>query len=146
MSTINKDFLNCKRIAVFGISRMETKFGNSIYRELKSRGYSVFPMHTEMEQFDGDHCFRSLTEINPTVEGVFINVKPDKVIGILQEVKKAGIKKVWLQQGAESELALQFAKENNLSLSSNGCILMYLEPVTGLHSFHRWIWRLIKKY
>ena len=35
MSTINKDFLNCKRIAIYGISKTETKFGNSIYRELK---------------------------------------------------------------------------------------------------------------
>ncbi|NTW44309.1 MAG: CoA-binding protein, partial [Anaerolineaceae bacterium] len=86
------------------------------------------------------------SDIKPQVDGVFINVKPEKVIGILQEVKKTGIKKVWLQQGAESEDALKFAKENYLDLSTNGCILMYLEPVKGLHSFHRWIWRLVKKY
>ena len=146
MGTINKDFLNCKRIALYGISKTETKFGNSIYRELKARGYSVFPMHTDLDKFDGDNCYRSLTDISPQVDGVFINVKPEKVIGILQEVNKTGIKKVWLQQGAESEDALKFAKENELALSTNGCILMYLEPVSGLHSFHRWIWRLVKKY
>lgn len=146
MSTINKDFLNCKRIAIYGISKTETKFGNSIYRELKARGYSVFPMHIDLEKFDGDNCYRSLSDIKPLVDGVFINVKPNKVIGILQEVKKTGIKKVWLQQGAESEAALKFAEENFLDLSTNGCILMYLEPVKGLHSFHRWIWRLVKKY
>lgn len=146
MGTINKDFLNCKRIALYGISRTETKFGNSIYRELKTRGYSVFPMHADLDRFDGDNCYRSLSNISPLVDGVFINVKPDKVIGILQEVKKTGIKNIWLQQGAESEEAIQFAKENDIALSTNGCILMYLEPVGGLHSFHRWIWRLVKKY
>lgn len=146
MNTINREFLNCKRIAIYGISRTETKFGNSIYRELKSRGYQVFPMHGDIEKFDNDPCYRSLSDISPSIDGVFINVKPEKVMEILEEVKKAGITNVWLQQGAESEKALEFAKQNNLQISSNGCILMYLEPVNGMHTFHRWIWRLIKKY
>lgn len=146
MSTIHREFLNCKRIAIYGISRTETKFGNSIYRELKSRGYQVFPMHSDLEKFDDDPCYRSLTDISSSIDGVFINVKPEKVMEILEEVKKAGITNVWLQQGAESEKALEFAKQNNMQVSSNGCILMYLEPVNGMHAFHRWIWRLIKKY
>ncbi|PKN88349.1 MAG: CoA-binding protein [Chloroflexi bacterium HGW-Chloroflexi-8] len=146
MATIKSEFLRCKRIAVYGVSRSDAKFGNAVFRELKSRGYKVFPIHPDMEKIDEDPCYKSISEIEPAVDGVLINVKPTKVVEILKDVIKSGVKNVWLQQGSESEDALKFAQDNNLNVSSNGCILMYMEPVKGLHSAHRWIWRLIKQY
>jgi len=146
MATIKTEFLSCKSIAIYGVSRSDAKFGNAVFRELKSRGYKVFPIHPEMEKFDGDRCYKSVSEIVPVVDGVLINVKPQKVVEILKDVATSGIENVWLQQGSESGEALQFARENNLNMSSNGCILMYMEPVKGMHSAHRWIWRLIKQY
>lgn len=146
MDQEKQNFLNCKRIAIVGVSRSDTKFGNATYKDLKSRGLHVVPVHGEMETFDGDPCYNTIQEISPPVEGVFINITPSKVIPVLKDANLAGVKNIWLQQGAESREALQFGKEHGLSIASNGCILMYSEPVNSFHSFHRWVWKLIGKY
>ena len=146
MDQEKQNFINCKRIAIVGVSRSETKFGNATYKELKSRGLQVVPVHCEMEEFDGDHCYRTIQEITPPVEGVFINVTPSKVITVLQDAVQAGVKYIWLQQGSESKEAFQYSKEHGLSIASNGCILMYSEPVKSFHSIHRWVWKVVGKY
>jgi predicted CoA-binding protein len=140
------NFINCKRIAVVGVSRTDSKFGNATYRELKNRGLQVVPVHSEMKEFDGDQCFEKIQDIKPPVEGVFINISPPKVIEVLQDAIKANVNRIWLQQGSESNEAIQFGKDHGLSIASNGCILMYAEPVSSFHAFHRWFWKLIKKY
>jgi hypothetical protein len=99
-----------------------------------------------MESFSGDKCYKNIREIKPAVEGVFINITPSRVLPVLKDANEAGIKNIWLQQGSESEEALQFGKDHGLSVASHGCILMYAEPVNSLHSFHRWVWKLIGKY
>jgi predicted CoA-binding protein len=146
MDQAKQDFINCKRIAVVGISRSDAKFGNMTYKELKSRGYEVIPVHHEMETFDGDRCYKQVSDISPKVEGVFINVTPGRVLEILQDTAGAGVKKIWLQQGSESAAAIELGKVLGMSLATHGCILMYAEPVKSFHSFHRWVWKLAKKY
>ena len=140
------NFIKCKRIAVVGVSRINSKFGNTTYRELKNREYEVIPVHSEMKEFDGDLCYQNIQEISPPVEGVFINISPPRVIDVLRDAIKTNINKIWLQQGSESEEAIQFGKDHGLSIASHGCILMYAEPVTSFHALHKWIWKLIKKY
>ena len=98
-----------------------------------------------MEEFDGDQCYRSIQEITPPVEGVFINITPSKVITVLQDAVQAGVKYIWLQQGSELSEAFQYGKEHGLNIASNGCILMYYEPVKSFHSIHRWVWKLVGK-
>jgi predicted CoA-binding protein len=146
MDKEKQDFIKCKRIAIVGVSRTNSKFGNATYRELKTRGLQVVPVHSEMVEFDGDPCYKNIQDITPSVEGVFINISPPGVIAVLEDAIKAKVNKIWLQQGSESEEAIKFGKENGLSIASNGCILMYAEPVSSFHAFHRWIWKLIKKY
>lgn len=146
MNQAIKDFVQLKRIAVIGVSRSDTKFGNSIYKELKGKGYEVVAVHPTLELFDNDRCYKTISEIDPKVDGVFINVKKEKVKPILDEAHQAGVKNVWLQQGSESPETVQYGNSLGLNLVSGGCIMMYAEPVNSVHSFHRWIWRLIKKY
>ena len=146
MDQAKQTFLKCKRIAVVGVSRSNAKFGNMSYKELKSKGYTVVPVHAEMEVFDGDPCYKKVSEISPAVEGVFICVTPARVVEILKDGAQAGIHHFWLQQGSESNEALAMGKELGLNIASGGCIMMYAEPVKSVHAFHRWVWRVAKKY
>ena len=41
------DFLSQRVLAVVGASRDPKKFGNSIYRELKRKGYKVLPVNPQ---------------------------------------------------------------------------------------------------
>ncbi len=45
-----QDFIKCKRIAIAGVSREGTKFGNTALTELAARGYQVFAVHPEAKE------------------------------------------------------------------------------------------------
>ncbi len=64
-------------------------------------------------------------------------VSPKQAAQVVREAAAAGLKNVWLQMGAESPEALQAAKEVGLTPVTGKCILMYAQPVTSLHSWHR---------
>jgi predicted CoA-binding protein len=146
MDQTKADFISKKRIVVFGVSRSAQKFGNSTYRELKQRGYNVVAIHPDLETIDGDPVFKSLDDFSPKPEGAVISVSPKYVPDILKDLAEHDIKHVWLQQGSESPEASQVGKDLGLSMVEGGCILMYAEPVTSIHSVHRWIWKVLKKY
>jgi len=52
---------------------------------------------------------------------------------------------VLLQQGAQSDSAIQFCKDNGMNIVHNECIMMFAEPVGSFHKFHRWVWKIIGK-
>jgi predicted CoA-binding protein len=146
MNQAIQDFTQCKRLAVVGVSRTDTKFGNNAYRELKQRGYDVIPIHPEMETFDGDPCYADFEALSTPVEGALISLSPAQVPDVLRKAAQADIRNVWLQQGAESPEAIQLGQELGLNLVHGGCILMYAGPVKGFHAFHGLVWKLIGKY
>lgn len=140
-----EEFINCKRIAVVGVSRNKQKFGNAAYAELKKRGYEVYAVHSSGDEIPGVQCYPDLKSISDKIEGVLISVSPSKVPGILQEISSLGIKNVWLQKGAESEDVLKSAAAQNLSVVTGRCILMYAPPVTSVHALHRFVVKLFGK-
>lgn len=140
------DFLSQRSLAVVGVSRSGKKFGNTIYRELKARGYKLFPIHPEAETVEGDPSYRSFAELPEKVGGVVICVPPVRTEEVLHRAFEAGITRVWIQQGAESYAALRFCEKGGMSAVHGQCILMFAEPVVSFHRFHRWVWKLIGKY
>lgn len=140
-----EDFLSQKKIAVVGVSRKKTKFGNAIYKELKQKGYNVFPVNPNMQTFEGDTCYSDLQLIPGKADAVVINVPPLQAEKVVREANQAGIKKVWLQQGSQSEVAIKFCEENGIDCVSNECILMFAQPSAFIHRAHKWIWGVLGK-
>jgi len=140
-----EDFLAQKKIAVVGVSRKKTKFGNAIYKELKQKGYNVFPINPHINNFEGDTCYPDLYSLPEKVDAVIINVPPAQTEKVVREAKEAGIKKVWLQQGSQSEPAIKYCKENGIDCVSNECILMFAQPPAFIHRAHKWVWGVLGK-
>jgi uncharacterized protein len=139
------DFISQKSIAVVGVSRNKSKFGNAIYRELRQKGYQVYPINPNTNIIEGDTCYPDLQSLPEKVDAVIINVPPEQTEKVIREVKQAGITKVWLQQGSQSEAAVSFCKENNIDCVSNECILMFIQPTAFIHRAHKWIWGVLGK-
>ena len=139
------EFLLQKKIAVVGVSRKKTKFGNAIYKELKQKGYNVFPINPHINTFEGDACYPDLLSLPEKVDAVVINVPSVQTEKVVREAKQAGINKVWLQQGSQSEEAVKFCEENGIDYVSNECILMFAQPSAFIHSAHRWVWGVLGK-
>ena len=139
------DFLSQKKIAVVGVSRKKTKFGNAIYKELKQKGYQVYPINPNINKFEEDTCYPNLLSLPDKIDAVIINVPPVQTVKVVKEVKEAGIKKVWLQQGSQSDAAVKFCEENGIECVSNECILMFAQPSAFIHRAHKWVWGVFGK-
>ncbi len=139
------DFLTQKSLAVVGVSRSGGKFGNMAYRNLRQKGYRLFPVHPEAAEVEGDRCYPSLGDLPEPVDGVLVVVPPARTEQVVRDAAAAGIKRVWLQQGAASPKAVAYCREQGMDVVDGECILMFAEP-TGLgHRMHRWVWRLLGK-
>lgn len=138
-------FVSGKTLALVGISPTGKGFGNSAYKELKGRGYRVLPVHPSAESVQGDRCWHSVAELPEKVERLLVMVSPAQVEPVVREAVSAGVRQVWLQQGADSPSAVEFCRANGVQVVHGHCILMFAEPVASVHRFHRWIWQIIGK-
>jgi len=135
-----------RTIAVVGVSRKKIKFGVSAFRELKKRGYEVYPVHHSMDKLDGVKCYRSVINLPLVPDCVLITVKPGAALEVVGQVVAKGIRMIWFQQGADFTEAIARASQAGLNVVSGRCILMYADPVTGFHRFHRFLNQLFGKY
>jgi predicted CoA-binding protein len=139
------EFVKGRTLAMVGVSARGKGFGHSAYKELRSRGYRVLPVHPTATAIQGDPCWKSLAELPEPVERLLVVVSPDGAEAVVREAAAAGVRRVWLQQGAESEAALRAAAELGLDVVHGQCILMFADPVTSVHRFHRWLWGVFGK-
>ena len=140
-----EQFLQCKNIAIVGMSSKSAKFGNLAYKELSKKDFTLYSIHPKAKKIDGVKCLTNFNDIEENIDGVLISVQPTETEKVVQAAYKAGIKNVWIQQGAQSDVAIQFCKDNGINVVYNECILMFAEPVTSFHKFHRWVWKIFGK-
>ncbi len=143
--TAVEDFVAQRTLALVGVSRRGKKFGNMALQALKAKGYRVFPVHPQADQIEGEPCFPSLSALPEPVEGVLIVVPPEETDKVVREAAAAGIRRVWMQQGAESQAAIRFCEEHGIRVVQGECILMFAQPVVSFHRFHRWVWKALGK-
>lgn len=140
------EFVTGRTMAIVGVSADGKKgFGNAAYTELKARGYRVLPVHPKASRIQGDQCWPSLAALPEPVERLLVSVSPGQAETVVREAATAGVRQVWLQQGAESPRVLDACREAGIHAVHGHCILMFAEPVGSFHRFHRWIWQIIGK-
>jgi predicted CoA-binding protein len=137
------DFLDRRKLAIVGVSRNGQKFGNSAYKELKAKGYQIYPVHPHADTIEGDPCYPNLKALPEPVDGVLIVVPPQETEKVVQDAAEAGIRHVWMQQGADSAAAIRFCEERGINVVHGECILMFAEPTAFFHRFHRCVWGLL---
>lgn len=143
--TIEK-FISKRSFALAGVSKDSRKFGNAILKELAGRGFTVYPVHPSLDSVEGVKCYRSLDLVVEFTQSLIVCVKPDNAVFVVKEAAAAGFRSVWLQQGCGTVEVKTAAEKAGLEVVAGKCILMYTEPVGGLHKFHRGIVRLFGKY
>jgi hypothetical protein len=105
-----------------------------------------FSLNRTAESVEGDPCYHNLSALPEKVGGVVVCVPPEQAEQVAREAAELGIRRIWFQQGAESYAAIRYCEKSELSAVSKQCILMFVEPVTSVHRFHRWVWKIIGKY
>ncbi len=133
-----QDFMGQKKLAIVGVSRDFNEFSSQAYNLLKTQGYKVYPINPNTDKIGEDKCYPDVKSLPERVNGALMMLPPDKTIQVLPEIAEAGIKYVWLQQRTESTQAIQFCADHNINVVYGQCIMMFTEPASFFHRFHRW--------
>jgi uncharacterized protein len=124
MQELIKEFMGCKRFAVVGASDNREKYGNKIVKNLKSRGYEIYPVNPRLQEVEGLTCYASLADIPVKVDVVDFVVPSAVTEEILKQCKELGLSRIWLQPGSESKTALTFCRDNNLKMVYGVCVMV----------------------
>jgi predicted CoA-binding protein len=131
-------FLAQDTLALAGVSRSGKGFGNAVLKDLSGKGYEMLPIHPEAAELGGVRAYPSLGELPKQPGGLVLVVPPEQTEKLVREAHDNGIQRVWMQQGAESEAAIQYCEQHGVEVVHGECIMMFAEP-KGIHRAHRWL-------
>lgn len=136
-------FLESKRVALVGISHKSGHFSQALLQEMRAHGLDVALVNPNGGALEGAPVFKSLAEVQPPVEAVYVATPPHATLDVMKECTALGIDKIWLHRGtghgAVSPEAVEYAADPDRQVVVGQCILMYLEPVHWVHKVHKGI-------
>lgn len=111
------DFKN-KKIAVIGASEDQSKYGHRIFKDLASKGYTVWPVNPKGGQILGKTVYKNLAEL-PSKPDIVITVVPPSVTEeVVEECRKLNIEHIWMQPGSESEKAVSRGRDYGITITT----------------------------
>jgi len=125
--TLIQEFLASPVFAVVGASTNREKYGNKVLRSYLQRGRAVHCVHPSETAIEGVPCVRSIGDLPDGVEALSIITPPPITERIVREAADKGIRRLWMQPGAESPAALKLCEELGLAVIAGGpCVLVLL--------------------
>ena len=140
-----ESFFGQQKWAFIGVSQDKKKFGHFAFKDLKTKGYEVYPINPNAQSIEGETVYSSLDQLPEKVGAAIISVSPAKTAQLVREAHAQDIRHIWIQQGAESKEALDYCEEHGMNCIHGECILMFAEPLGFPHNVHRFIWKLLGK-
>ena len=137
-------FLAGKRFAVAGVSRDPKKFGYLAFKELKEKGFDVYPVNPQADMILDQQCYHSLDDLPGDLKTLLVLTPKSQTTEVVKTAIGRGINNIWIQQKADTPEAIALAKESQVNLVTNTCILMHTEPVKGVHKFHRTLMKILR--
>lgn len=141
-----EDFFNLDTFALIGVSRDPKKFGNLIYKEMKSNNFNVFPIHPELEKIEDDKCFKDFSSLPYKPDALILSVNRSKTFDAVKEAVNFGVKNIWVQLMSDTPDAIEYCKKNDVNIISKECIFMYMDPVKGFHKLHRTVKKIFSVF
>ncbi len=141
MVTLNEiqKFLEPRKMAIAGASRNLKKFGGVVFKELREKGFELYPINPNAEEIQGVKCYKSVDEIPKDVMHLLILTSKEETEVVALAAVKKGIKMIWIQQKSETPEVIKTIEKAGIPLIYNKCIMMFATPVKGFHGFHRFL-------
>lgn len=140
-----RSFLEAGRIAVIGASDDERNFGRTVCRALREQDREVVAVHPSAAGSDGAPGYPSLDSVPGPIDTAIVMVPADRAADVVTECVALGVPRIWLFKGlgpgSVSAEAVQVARDAGAEVVAGACPLMFLEPVRGVHRFHRGVRR-----
>jgi len=127
MNELVQRFFDGGPFAVVGASSDRDKFGNRVLRAYMEAGLTAYPVNPRSPEIEGLEAYPSLADLPQTVSGVSIITPPAVTERVVEDAAAEGAEIVWMQPGAESDIAIARAKELGLEVIAGGpCVLVDL--------------------
>lgn len=111
-------------IAVVGASDNGEKYGSVIYRDLKRKGYRVYPVNPGRDTVDGDTAYATVADL-PVAPDIIDLVVPASVgVEVVKQALDVGYDRIWVQPGAESPELLTLLQESDAEYVADSCIMV----------------------
>lgn len=124
MSEIISEFLNCSKFAVVGVSTNPARYGHKIYHDLLNGGYEVYPVNPRYKEVESRPCYPDLKSLPETPDVVDFVCPPAITEQMVSQFPELGIKRAWMQPGAESPKAVEFCKANGIDVLFDVCVMV----------------------
>ena len=111
-----------------GASTDRAKYGNKVLRCYLQKGKTpVHPVNPKDGTIEGLTAYRSLSEVPELPRAISIITPPPVTEAVVEEAARLGIRRLWMQPGAESRRALALAEQHGLECIAGGpCLLVVL--------------------
>lgn len=140
------NFFSAKRYGFAGVSGNMKKFPHKIFKDLILKDYDMIPVNPKYEEIDGFICFRTVESLPKDVNSMLIMTPKDQTMQVIKDSLDNDINNIWVQQGAENDEIIDFAKKSNANIITGECIMMYAEPVKSIHKVHRFFSKFTGRY
>jgi len=118
--------LAMKTWAVVGAHDDPARYGYKIFRVLKDRGYTVYPIHPRLKEIDGDPVYTRIADLPAVPDVIDMVVNPDTGLRVMEDIKAAGIRYAWMQPGTRSLEIRDYAAANGIELIED-CVLVQVD-------------------
>jgi predicted CoA-binding protein len=112
-----------RTIAIIGASPSPERHSHAVTRYLADDGYDVIPVRPDRSDVAGLAAYASLAEIPGAVDLVVVFRTPSAVPAHMEEAAAKGAEVVWLAPGAWSPAADEAARQHDLTLIKERCVM-----------------------
>ena len=125
--TIREILENTHTIAVVGLSDQPGRPSLGVARFMQRQGYRIIPVNPLVQAVLGERAFPTLDEAfaehGGNIDLVNVFRAPENVPGIVKDVIRLKIPRLWLQEGVCDEEAATWAKAAGIKVVMDRCIL-----------------------
>ncbi|MDQ3872791.1 MAG: CoA-binding protein [Thermoproteota archaeon] len=119
-----RKFYGFKTIAVVGMSKNETKASHYVPKYLVNHGYNVIPVNPTTPEILGRKSYPTVSSVQDDIDIVDVFRPSEDVPAVVEDaLKKTGIKVIWMQEGIHNSEAEKMAKEKNIDVIYNRCMM-----------------------
>lgn len=112
--------------------------------ELSRRGKKVYVVDMSEEPAEG-----ALTDLSLLPDGIdcaVIGVTKTEPANIVRGLEKKGIGEFWIHWMTETPEIKKLCGESKIHCITGKCPMMYLASGINMHTMHRFVWKLVRKY
>ena len=114
-------------------------------KELEKRGKRVYVLDLS-DRPDGG-SLTQFSDLSTNIDCAVIGLTRSDPANAIQELKRIGIKNIWIHWRTETQGARRECQEEDMHCITGRCPMMYLAgPGLSIHSMHRMVAKMLGKY